>query len=394
MAEKRVVITHAKRTPIGKFMGMFTEVTAVELGVVAVKAILNESGVDPGKVNEVIFGNARQAGNRPNPARQIGCFAGLPDTVPAYTVNKACGSALKSIMLAYQAIVLGDADIIIAGGTENMTRTPFMFEKMRWGYRLGHAPLIDGMYQDGFLCPMSNLTMGQTAEKLNEEYKISREEQDKFALRSNQLSIKATEEGLFKAEIAPVTIKDKKGDQLIEKDEGPRADTNMEKLAKLPAQFSKNGTVTPGNACQISDGASAVLVMSEEQANKLGFEPLAFVGKYSVVAIDPSIMGIAPVPAVQQLLEKTGGKFEEFDLVEINEAFAAQVLACDKELHFNWDRTNVNGGSIALGHPIGATGARFVTTLLHAMKRRNAKNGLATLCHSGGMGIAVQFNRD
>ena len=391
----RVVITHAKRTPIGRFLGAFTEVSAVELGVTAVKVILSESGIDPATVGEVIFGNARQAGNRPNPARQIGCFSGLPDTVPAYTVNKACGSSLKAIILAYQALALGDSEIIIAGGAENMTRTPFMFDKMRWGYRLGNAPLIDGMYHDGFLCPMSNLTMGETAEKLNQTYKIPREEQDKFALRSHQLAVTAAEKGLFKDEIAPVAIKGKKGETVtIDRDEGPRAETNLEKLSKLPLQFGKDGTVTAGNSCQISDGASAVLVMTEERARKLGFEPLAFVGNYSVVAIDPSIMGIAPVPAVKELLKKTGKKLEEFDLMEINEAFAAQVLACDRELHFNWDVTNVSGGAIALGHPIGATGARFVTTLLHGMKRRGAKNGLATLCHSGGMGIAVQFYRE
>jgi acetyl-CoA C-acetyltransferase len=392
---RRAVITHAKRTPTGRFLGVFTEVSAVELGVTAVKAILSESGIDPASVSEVIFGNARQAGNRPNPARQIGCFCGLPDTVPAYTVNKACGSSLKAIILAYQAIALGDSEIIIAGGTENMTRTPFMFDKMRWGYRLGNAPLIDGMYHDGFLCPMSGLTMGETAEKLNQIYKIPREEQDKFALRSHQLAVNAVEKGLFKDEIAPVAIKARKGETItIDKDEGPRADTNLEKLSKLPLQFGKQGTVTAGNSCQISDGASAVLMMSEEHAQKLGFEPLAFIGSYSVVAIDPSIMGIAPVPAVKELLKKTGRKLEDFDLVEINEAFAAQVLACDRELHFNWDVTNVCGGAIALGHPIGATGARFVTTLLHGMKKRGAKNGLATLCHSGGMGIAVQFYRE
>lgn len=391
---KRIVITNARRTPIGRFLGAFQEVSAVELGVVAVKAVLEESGIDPAVVDEVIFGNARQAGNKPNPARQIGCFAGIPDETPAYTVNKACGSALKAIVLGYQAIVLGDADVVVAGGTENMTRTPYMFEKMRWGYRMGDAPLIDGMYRDGFICPMCEMTMGQTAEKLNEQYKIARKDQDELALRSNRLAAEATKSGRFKDEIVPVTVKTRKGEVVVAEDEGPRPDTSLEKLGKLPTVFKEDGTVTAGNACQISDGAAAVLMMSEKKAKELGLEPLAFYGDCAVVGVDPSIMGIAPVPACKKLFERTGLAMKDFGLVEINEAFAAQVLACGRELGFNWDITNVSGGSIALGHPIGCTGARFVVTLLHEMKKRNVQKGLATLCHSGGMGLAAYFYRE
>jgi len=394
---KRVVIASARRTPIGKFLGIFQDVPAVDLGVVAAKAVLEESGVEPGMVDEVIFSNARQAGNKPNPARQIGCFAGIPDEVPAFTVNKACGGGLKCIQLGYQAIVLGDAEVVLAGGTENMTRTPYMFENMRWGYRLGDAPLIDGMYRDGFVCPMSEMTMGQTAEKLNGQYKIPRREQDEFALRSNRLAGEASSSGRFEDEIAPVTVKQKKGEAVVLEDEGPRPDTTVEKLGKLPTVFRKpdeGGTVTAGNACQISDGAAAVLMMSEEKATELGIEPLAYFGDCVTVGVDPSIMGIGPVPACKKLFGRTKLGMKDFDLVEINEAFAAQVLACDRELGFDWEKTNVNGGSIALGHPIGCTGARFVVTLLHEMKKRGSQKGLATLCHSGGMGMAAYFYRE
>jgi acetyl-CoA C-acetyltransferase len=391
---KRVVITHAKRTPIGKFLGAFRDVSAVDLGVIAAKAVLEESGIDPATVDEVIFSNARQAGNKPNPARQVGCFAGIPDETPAYTLNKACGGGLKCIQLAYQAIVLGDAQIVLAGGTENMTRTPYMFEKMRWGYKMGDVPLIDGMYRDGFVCPMSEMTMGQTAEKLNETYRISRKDQDEFALRSNRLAAEATASGRFKDEIVPVTVKKRKGDVVVTDDEGPRPGTNLEKLSKLSTVFKKpdeGGTVTAGNACQISDAGAALLVMSEEKAKELGLEPLAVYGDCVTVGVDPSIMGIGPVPACKKLFGRNNLEMKDFDMVEINEAFAAQILACDKELGFDWDKTNVNGGSIALGHPIGCTGARFVVTLLHEMKKRDAKKGLATLCHSGGMGMAAYF---
>ena len=391
---RKVVITHAKRTPIGRFMGAFSNTTAVDLGVAATKAVLKESGLEPKLVEELIFGNARQAGNRPNPARQVSFFSGIPQETPAYTVNKACGSGLKSIVLAYQSITLGDADIIVAGGTENMTLVPFMLPKFRPGYRLGNAQVMDGMYHDGLLCPLCNLIMGVTAENLVEKYKISRVEQDTFALGSQHKAEKAIKAGKFKEEIVPVSIKEKGKDVMIEKDENPRDGVTLESLAKLDPVFKKGGTVHPGNACGIADSATALLVMSEEKAKELGFKPMAYIKGYASAGVDPAYMGLGPVPAVRKLEAKTGDKINDFDLIEMNEAFAAQVLADDRELKLPMDRVNVNGGSIALGHPIGSTGARIVVTLLHEMQKRSAKKGLASLCMSGGMGMAVSFYRE
>jgi acetyl-CoA C-acetyltransferase len=394
---RRVVITHAKRTPIGKFLGAFSEITAVDLGVSVTKSLFKESGLEPKKVDELIFGNARQAGNRPNPGRQIAYFSGIPQDTPGYTVNKACGSGLKSIVLAHQSITLGDADIIVAGGTENMTMVPFMLPKFRAGYRLGNDKVVDGMYHDGLLCPLCNIIMGATAENLVVQYKISREEQDKYALNSQHKCEKAVKENRFKEEIAPVEIKTRKETILVEKDENPREGATLESLAKLKPVFKKEeegGTVHPGNACGIADSAAAVLVMGEDIAKKLGYKPLAYISGYVSVGVDPAYMGIAPVSAIRKLETKTGEKLNDFDLIELNEAFAAQVIAADRELKLPMDRVNVNGGSIALGHPIGATGCRFVVTLLHEMQKRNAKKGLATLCMSGGMGMAVSFTRN
>jgi acetyl-CoA C-acetyltransferase len=389
---KKVVITHAKRTPIGKFLGAFNYTTAVELGVVATKTILSESKLDPKLVDEVIFGNARQAGNRPNPARQIGYLAGIPAESPAFTVNKACGSGLKSIILGYQAIVLGDADIVVVGGTENMTRVPFMLDSFRWGYRLGNAPVLDGMYQDGLLCPLCNLIMGETAENLVTKYNISRQEQDEYAAASQNKCEQARKAGRFKDEIIPMTVKDGRGKPLaIDQDENPRDGVTAESLAKLQPSFKKDGTVHPGNSCGIADSAAALLMMSEEKAKELGYKPMAYITGYASAGADPAYMGIAPVPAIRKLESKTGLKAESFDLIELNEAFAAQVIADNRELHLPMERVNVNGGAIALGHPIGSTGARIVVTLLHEMQRRQAKTGLATLCMSGGMGMAVSF---
>ena len=393
---KKVVITHAKRTPIGAFLGEFADTTAVDLGVAATKALLAESKLDPKLVDELIFGNARQAGNRPNPGRQISFFSGIPQETPAYTVNKACGSGLKSIIHGYQAIVLGDANIIVAGGTENMTRVPFMLDQARLGYRIGHAKMLDGMYHDGLLCPLCDVVMGQTAENLAVKYKISREEQDEYAMKSQHKCEAALKENKFKEEIIPVEVKKRKKTIVIEKDAHPRAGVKVESLAKLPTVFKKKedgGTVTPANACGITDGAAAVLLMSEEKAKELGYTPMAYVGDYTSVGVDPAYMGIAPVPATQKLLKKTKLKLSDFDLIELNEAFAVQVIAAEKELHFNMDKMNVNGGAIALGHPIGCTGTRIVVTLLHEMVKRDSKNGLATLCMSGGMGMAVNFTR-
>ena len=389
---KRVVITHAKRTPIGKFMGAFSNTTAVDLGVTAVKAVLAESKLDPKLVEEVIIGNARQAGNKPNPGRQVSFFSGIPQETPAYTVNKACGSGLKAIILAYQSIMLGDTEIIVAGGTENMSRVPFMLEKARDGYRLGNSKLIDGMYHDGLLCPLSNLIMGVTAENLVEKYKISREEQDQFALNSQHKCEQARKANKFKEELVPVMIKEKGKMVEFYTDENSRDGVKIESLAKLEPVFKKGGTVHPGNACGIADSAAAVLVMSEDKAKELGYKPMAYITGYATAGVDPAYMGIAPVPAIRKLEQKTGQKLADFDLIELNEAFAAQVIADDRELHLDMSRVNVNGGSIALGHPIGSTGCRIVVTLLHEMQKRNAQKGLASLCMSGGMGMAVSFS--
>jgi len=391
---RKVVITHAKRTPIGKFLGAFSNTTAVELGVAATNAVLTDSKIEPKSVDEVIFGNARQAGNRPNPGRQIAYFSGIPQETPAYTVNKACGSGLKAIVLAYQSITLGDAEIIIAGGTENMTLVPFILPKMRLGYRLGNEKVLDGMYHDGLLCPLCNLIMGETAENIVAKYKISRQEQDEFAVASQNKCEKAIKEGRFKEEIVPVEIKDNRGNSvLIDKDENPRPGVTLESLAKLAPVFKKDGSVHPGNACGIADSAAAVLMMSEGKAKQLGFKPMAYINGYVSVGVDPAYMGFAPVPAIKKLESRTGEKLKDFDLIELNEAFAAQVIAADRELNLPMERLNVNGGAIALGHPIGATGVRIVVTLLHEMQKRSARKGLATLCMSGGMGMAVSFTR-
>jgi acetyl-CoA C-acetyltransferase len=385
------VIAAARRTPIGKFCGCFSDLSSAELGAVAAKAALDASGVKPDQVDELIFGNGRQAGGGPNVARQIVRRAGLPDSVPAYTVNKACASSLKAITLAAQTILAGDADVIVAGGTESMTRLPFLLDRERTGYRLGHAEVIDAMYKDGFLCPLCGQLMGETAENLAEKYSIARLEQDQYALESQQKCEAARKAGRFKDEIAPVAVKSKEGIRQVDADEHPRDGTTLESLAKLPPVFKKDGGVHAGNSSGITDGAAAVVVMSESKAKALGVKPIARIAGSSTAGVDPRFMGIGPVPAIRKLEERTGTRLHDYDLVELNEAFAAQVIACDRELKFDRSRLNVNGGSIALGHPIGATGARIVVTLLHEMKRRGARRGLATLCVSGGLGMAVAF---
>lgn len=378
---RSAVVVSAKRTPIGKFLGGYTDVPAADLGAHAVKAAIAEAGLKPEHVNEVIFANARQAGNGPNIARQVLFKAGIPISVPAFTVNKACASSLKAVTLACQAIMLGDADVVVAGGTENMTRSPFILDRFRLGYRLGNAPIHDAQYRDGFMCPLCGQLMGETAENLADKYGIGRDEQDAYALESQRRCAKAT----FEAEIAPL------GD--VKRDEHPRPDTTLEALKKLQPVFRKDGSVTPGNACGIADAGAAIVLMAEETAKKLGVRPMARVVGYSSVGVEPKYMGIGPVEAVRALERRTGLKLDQFDLIELNEAFAVQVLACHRDLKFDLARTNVNGGAIALGHPIGATGARIVVTLLHEMKRRQAKLGLATLCVSGGLGMAVAFER-
>jgi acetyl-CoA C-acetyltransferase len=383
-----VYILSAVRTPIGKFGGSLASLTAADIGVVAAKAAIERAGIQPEQVEETIFGNARQAGGGPNVARQISIRSGVPQEVPAFTVNKACASGMKSIALAYQSILLGDASCILAGGTESMSRVPYYLEA-RWGYRLGNQDLVDGMYRDGFFCPMAKMVMGETAEVLAEHYKISREEQDEFALTSQTRAGRAIAAGRLDAELVPVTIEGKKGAVTFSRDEHPFPDASLEKLGKLAPVFSKTGTVTAGNSSGITDGAAAVIVAGEHFVKTNNLKPLARISAVTSAGVDPRTMGIGPVPALRKLEEKHNLRLHEFGLIELNEAFAAQVIACDRELNFNRDRLNVNGGSIAIGHPIGCTGTRITVTLLHEMLKRNTKRGVATLCVSGGLGMAL-----
>lgn len=384
-----VYILSAVRTPIGKFGGSLASMSAADMGVAAAKSAMERAGVEPGQVEETIFGNARQAGGGPNPARQISIRSGVPQEVPAYTVNKACASGLKSIALAYQEITTGTLDCVLAGGTESMSRLPYYLDGARWGYRLGNQELVDGMYRDGFFCPMAKMVMGETAEVLAEQYKITRDEQDEFALASQNRAATAIAAGHFRNEIAPVTLESKRGTTVFARDEHPFADASLEKLAKLAPVFSKTGTITAGNSSGITDGAAAVVLGGETFVKKNHLKPLARVVAVSSAGVDPRIMGVGPVPALRKMEAKHGLKLGSFDLIELNEAFAAQVLACDRELQFDRDILNVNGGAIALGHPIGCTGTRITVTLLHEMLRRKVKRGVATLCVSGGMGMAL-----
>ncbi len=388
MTLQAVYILSAARTPIGKFGGSLASLTAADMGVVAAKAAIERAGVQPNQIEESIFGNARQAGGGPNPARQISVRSGVPEEAPAFTVNKACASGMKSIALAYQSILLGDASCILAGGTESMSRVPYYLEA-RWGFRLGNQELVDGMYRDGFFCPLAKMVMGETAEVLAEQYKISRDEQDEYALLSQTRAARAIAAGRFNAEIAPVTIEGKKGSTTVSRDEHPFPDASLEKLGKLAPVFSQTGTITAGNSSGITDGAAAVIIAGETFVKRNNLKPLARISAVTAVGVDPRIMGIGPVPALRKLEEKHNLKLHDFGLVELNEAFAAQVLACDRELNFNRDKLNVNGGAIALGHPIGCTGTRITVTLLHEMLKRNTKRGVATLCVSGGLGMAL-----
>jgi acetyl-CoA C-acetyltransferase len=384
-----VYILSAVRTPIGKFGGALASQSAADMGVVAAKAAMQRAGIQPQQVEETIFGNARQAGGGPNPARQISVRGGVPQEVPAYTINKACASGLKSIALGYQEVAIGHLDCVLAGGTESMSRLPYYLDGARWGYRLGDQELVDGMYRDGFFCPLAKMVMGETAEVLAEQYKISRDEQDEFALTSQTRAAAALAADRFKEEVVPVTIESKKGPQVFARDEHPFPDASLEKLAKLQPVFSKTGTITAGNSSGITDGAAAVVIASESFVKKNNLHPLARILAVTSAGVDPRIMGIGPVPALRKMEQQHGLKLSDFNLVELNEAFAAQVLACDRELHFDREKLNVNGGAIALGHPIGCTGTRITVTLLHEMRRRKAKRGVATLCVSGGMGMAL-----
>jgi acetyl-CoA C-acetyltransferase len=408
-----VYIVSAVRTPIGKFGGMLANFTAPDLGVVAVRAALERAFGHPlppervpgqpaapvpkvpWRVDELIFGNARPAGVGPNPARQIAWRSGLGEDVPAFTVNMACASGLRAVVLGWQKIRLGEAGLVVAGGAESMSRVPYLIEG-RWGFKMGHQPLVDAMYRDGFLCPLSKLVMGETAEILAEQYKISRDEQDRFALESHR---RAARERCFKSEIVPIEKTDQKGNfARLEKDEHVRADIGAEALAKLPPAFGKTGTITAGNASGITDAAAALLLAGERKVRDLKLAPLARIVDATVAAVDPRLMGIAPVPAIRALAQRTGAKLSDYEAIELNEAFAAQVIACDRELHFDPERLNPNGGAIALGHPIACTGARILTTLVHELRANPpqmnrpaaGRRGLATLCVSGGMGMAVE----
>ncbi|HEX8635322.1 MAG TPA: acetyl-CoA C-acetyltransferase [Pyrinomonadaceae bacterium] len=395
---KDIYLLGAVRTPIGRFGGALANVPAAELGATAAKESLRRAGLAADRVQQVVWGAARQAGTGPNLARQIGYRAGAPDTVPAFTVNQACGSGLKAIILAAQEIMLGRARAVLAGGVENMSRVPYFAEGARWGAKMGNVELVDGMYRDGFLDPLSGLIMGETAENLARQYEITRDEQDAFALRSQQRAAVAIDSGRFDAELTPVEIKGRRGEPLtLERDEHPRADTTIETLRKLAPVFDRrSGTVTAGNSSGITDGAAAVVVMDEEtlkETTRDGVEPLARILDYEIAGVAPEVMGIGPVPAVRALLARQNLTLADIDLVELNEAFAAQVIACDRELNFDPARLNVNGGAIALGHPIGCTGVRITTTLLHEMHKREARLGLATLCVSGGLGLALLLER-
>jgi acetyl-CoA C-acetyltransferase len=391
---KPVFLTGAVRTPIGRFGGSLKEWSAADLGIAAAKESFRRANIEPEQIDDSIWGCARQAGGGPNVARQITFRAGVPDRVPAFTVNQACGSGLRAIILAAEKIMLGRANVVLAGGTESMSRVPYFAEGARWGMRMGHVDLVDGMYRDGFNDPLSGTVMGETAEELARRYEIARDEQDEYALRSQLRAAAAIDAGRFDDEIVPLELKDRKGNAtLFSRDEHPRAKTTIDDLKKLSTVFSKDGTITAGNSSGITDGAAAIVLMSEEALKQSGVEPLARISDYEIVGVPPEIMGIGPVPATRALIDRQKLSLTDIDLVELNEAFAAQVIACDRELQFDQDKLNVNGGAIALGHPIGCTGVRITTTLLHEMKKRNAKRGLATLCISGGMGISMLVER-
>jgi acetyl-CoA C-acetyltransferase len=384
-----IYLIAALRTPIGKFGGTLASLTAPQLGTASARATIERSGIDPEAIDEVIFGNARQAGVGPNAARQVAIKSRLRHEVPAYTVNQACGSGLRAIMNAADQLRLGQAEVILAGGTESMSNTPYLLPRARWGYRMGDAEVVDGMTRDGFLCPLADEMMGSTAETLADRYDISREEQDRYAVASQTKAAQAYAENRFAEEIVPVTVPGKKGDVLFERDEHPRFEVDLGSMAKLPAVFRKGGSVHAGNSSGVTDGASSMLVATAAAVKQHNLKPMARLAGYAQAGVDPKIMGIGPVPSTNKLLAELGLKLEDIDLIELNEAFAAQVIACDRELHFDPAKLNVHGGAISLGHPIGATGARITTTLLHAMHARGAKLGLATLCISGGMGLSM-----
>lgn len=388
---KEVVIVDAIRTPVGSFGGSLTNIPAVELGTIVVKEIIKRNNLDSSKVDELIFGCVLQAGQGQNVARQIVIKSGLPIEVPAMTINKVCASGLRAVSLAAQTIKAGDAEVVIAGGTENMSATPYGVAAARWGARMNNSPIVDLMVHDGLWEIFNNYHMGNTAENVADQYGLTREQQDELGLRSQNLAEKAIKSGRFKDEIVPVVIPQKKGDpKIFDTDEHPRLGTTKEALSKLKPAFKKDGTVTAGNASGINDGAAAILVMSKDRAENEGYKPIARIVSYASAGVDPKIMGTGPIPSTRKALQKAGLKIEDIDVIEANEAFAAQALAVAKDLNFDMNKVNLNGGAIALGHPIGASGARILTTLLYELKKQpDAKLGLATLCVGGGMGHAI-----
>ena len=391
---KEVVIVSAVRTPIGSFNGGLASFSAAELGAMTIAEAVKRAQVKPDQVDEVIFGNVLQAGLGQNVARQCAIKAGIPDVAPSFTVNKVCGSGLKTVNLAAQALMADDAEIIVAGGTESMSQAPYVMEsKARWGYRMGNAKLIDVMIQDGLWCAFNDYHMGITAENVAAKFNVTREAQDQLAFESQTKAVKAIDGGCFKQEILPVVIKGKKGDVVFDTDEYPKRDAALDKLAALKPAFKKDGTVTAGNASGINDGSAALVLMTADKAKALGLKPLAKILGYGSGGVDPSIMGMGPVPATRKALAKAGLKVEDLDLIEANEAFAAQFLAVGNELGWAKEKVNVHGGAIALGHPIGASGARILVTLLHALQQRDKKIGLATLCIGGGQGCATIIER-
>ncbi|HHJ5167444.1 TPA: acetyl-CoA C-acetyltransferase [Staphylococcus aureus] len=389
----RVVLAAAYRTPIGVFGGAFKDVPAYDLGATLIEHIIKETGLNPSEIDEVIIGNVLQAGQGQNPARIAAMKGGLPETVPAFTVNKVCGSGLKSIQLAYQSIVTGENDIVLAGGMENMSQSPMLVNNSRFGFKMGHQSMVDSMVYDGLTDVFNQYNMGITAENLVEQYGISREEQDTFAVNSQQKAVRAQQNGEFDSEIVPVSIPQRKGEPiLVTKDEGVRENVSVEKLSRLRPAFKKDGTVTAGNASGINDGAAMMLVMSEDKAKELNIEPLAVLDGFGSHGVDPSIMGIAPVGAVEKALKRSKKELSDIDVFELNEAFAAQSLAVDRELKLPPEKVNVKGGAIALGHPIGASGARVLVTLLHQLNDE-VETGLTSLCIGGGQAIAAVVSK-
>ncbi|MEO8274729.1 MAG: thiolase family protein [Thermoanaerobaculia bacterium] len=390
---RRLALVAPVRTPIGKFGGGLAALSAADLGTHAAKASLERSGIAPGAVDQVIFGHGRQAAGGPNSARQIGYRAGVPQERPAFTVNQACGSGLQAMLSAARTILLDEAAVVLVGGTESMSNTPYLLPRARWGYRLGTDEIVDGMYRDGFNDPLSGLIMGETAEELAAESGVSREDADRYAVETQRRCELARGRGRFRSEIEPIRIAGRKGETILSDDEHPRDGVTLESLAKMPPVFRKDGTVTAANASGITDGAAAFLVASSAAVDRLGLTPAGYLLDWEVVGVDPRIMGIGPVPATKNLMQRNGLDFSDIEAVELNEAFASQAVACLRELPFAPERVNPDGGAIALGHPIGATGARIVVTLLAGMAERGQRLGIATLCISGGMGISVLVER-